>query len=30
MVFSDGWSRQLGRAAGSVSSGYTVELTVPV
>ena len=30
MVFSDGWSRQLGKVTGSVSSGYTVELTVPV
>ena len=30
MVFADGWSAQLGQMSGSVSDGYTVELTVPV
>ncbi len=30
MVFADGWSAQLGKMSGTVTDGYTVELTVPV
>jgi protocatechuate 3,4-dioxygenase beta subunit len=30
MVFADGYAAQLGKVTGSVSDGYTVELTVPV
>ncbi|HZB51503.1 MAG TPA: hypothetical protein VE547_20615 [Mycobacteriales bacterium] len=29
-VFSDGWSLQLATVTGSVASGYTARLSVPV
>ena len=30
MVFSDGWSLQMGKMSGTVADGLTVDLTVPV
>jgi hypothetical protein len=30
MVFSDGWSLQLGTVSGDIDSGMTVTLNVPV
>ena len=30
MVFSDGWSLQLGKVTGDVDTGMTVALNVPV
>jgi hypothetical protein len=30
MVFSDGWTSQMGTTTGDASSGYVTGLTVPV